>query len=134
MLFSEQELPVEIADLDHIWVGDDDVPFLARSYAKHRVVLQQLTSNCSCSNHEELALLNSLVELLATEKNCHMLLPRVWIFNFFQPFDLLYIYLVDGEACFALRSFYALHQLRAAEACELLYWHELLSDCLDNLL
>lgn len=40
MLFSEQELPVEIADFNHIWVGDDDVPFRARSYAKHGVVLQ----------------------------------------------------------------------------------------------
>lgn len=60
MLFSEQELSVQVADLNYIRIGQDNLTsllgafdFLACTYAEHSVVLQQLAANSASANHEQ---------------------------------------------------------------------------------
>jgi hypothetical protein len=52
MLFTEEELAVQVGCLDVIGVGDRDLAISAD--IEHCEILQQLATNCAASDHEEL--------------------------------------------------------------------------------
>jgi len=67
MLFSEQELPIEVANLNNIGISEDDMPIFSSTDTKHRIVFEKLTSDSPSSNHKQLAILNLLVKIFTKQ-------------------------------------------------------------------
>ena len=65
MLLSEQELPIQVRDLDDVGIGHRDHPLLASAEAKHCIVLKKLATDCPCSDHEDLAVLDSFEQIFS---------------------------------------------------------------------
>ena len=68
MLLPEEELPIQITNLNDIWICQNDMP-ISGSKTKHGIIFKQLTSNGSSSNHKQLAVLNLLIEWLPIEND-----------------------------------------------------------------
>ena len=57
MFLTEQELAIKITELDAIRISKSDLPIWSRAQPNHRKILQKLTPNCSCTNHEDFRIL-----------------------------------------------------------------------------
>ena len=56
VLLSEQELPVEVAQLDDVWIGKGYLPLWTSSKTNHGEVFQKFASDSSSSYHEYLCI------------------------------------------------------------------------------
>lgn len=75
MLLSEQELSIQVADLNHVRVCQNDrasfrtllgVCFTT-SNSEHGIILEQLTANCSSTDHEQVRIGKSINHILTND-------------------------------------------------------------------
>mmetsp|Transcript_3293 Transcript_3293/g.7894 ORF Transcript_3293/g.7894 Transcript_3293/m.7894 type:complete len:237 (-) Transcript_3293:1041-1751(-) len=72
---SEQKLPVEVAALDGVHVGDVDVAFLSRSHPHHRPVLEHLAANRPRPYQEVSQVFDPALKGLAKHRNLALIPP-----------------------------------------------------------
>mmetsp|Transcript_28558 Transcript_28558/g.25528 ORF Transcript_28558/g.25528 Transcript_28558/m.25528 type:complete len:275 (+) Transcript_28558:1672-2496(+) len=132
MLFSEQELSVQVGNFDNIRISEDNLAsfkalllvFITSTKANHSIVLQQFTTNGTSTNHKEGSVSNLLDHLVS--HNQSKTIRSVFLFIKGKVFDssfkffLLFRDVGDNFAAVSVE--------------ELLSGHELLSDTLNGFL
>lgn len=63
MFLTEEELSVEVAHFNHVWIGHCDETFLSRAKSNHSEVLKQFAADCTRTNHKQLGLLDLFDEV-----------------------------------------------------------------------
>jgi hypothetical protein len=126
MLLSEEELPVQVAHLNHVWVSYNDFSLFSSAEAYHGIVLEKFATDGTSPDHEHLAVLDAFQQVQPNASFKGIVAPSFIIIKTAGQFSLaLFI-----KGCNFLEGV----EFSAVEVEHLVYGHKLLSDRFDDLL